>query len=83
MVGGVAALATSIRPAAAATESELGFALLPAGRISGTLSVPEGKPPFPLDPAAGVTQRRAYTDPTLPVDPAVVAAVAALIAQAC
>jgi len=45
---GVALARLSLRAARASTESELGFALMPAGRISGTLTVPDGKPPFPV-----------------------------------
>jgi len=48
LVGGGLAAAAAIRPARAATESEIGFALIPSGRISGTLTVPDGKPPFPV-----------------------------------
>jgi pimeloyl-ACP methyl ester carboxylesterase len=45
---GVALTPLSLRAARASTESELGFALMPAGRISGTLTIPDGKPPFPV-----------------------------------
>jgi uncharacterized protein len=46
--GGTALAVASMRPARAAIESEVGFDFVGGSRISGTFTLPDGRPPFPV-----------------------------------